>query len=83
MQVFSRPSDLPRKHEVLYRGQRCFSIPNLILSPRDQRDNCVAPVTKVIHEKIAVRDGRITTRSSMTLSGRRSPSSLERCLRCS
>jgi hypothetical protein len=28
MQVFSRPSDLPRKHEVLYRGQRCFSIPN-------------------------------------------------------
>lgn len=34
MQAFSMPSDLRRKHEVLYRGQRCFSIPNFIFGPQ-------------------------------------------------
>jgi hypothetical protein len=33
----SMPSDLRRELEVLYRGQRYFSIPNSILQPRYQR----------------------------------------------
>ena len=37
MLVFPMPSDLRRELDVLYRGQRYFSIPNSILQPGYQR----------------------------------------------